>query len=268
MKNKSNIARELLPDDSSQQLLASTSLDLSISAGGDPTKRPAVGVAAPSVFIADASRMACQLMTSALGRSRYRFNVIGYATDRAGVRAGWTSKNADVAVISAHLKDGVFAGLDAVKEMRVSSPGTGVIAILDSITSPIVVETFRAGATGILSREEPFEVLSKCINAVYHGQVWASSKQIRFALDALAQTPSAETYQVKGSKRTSVLTKREESVVRLVAEGLTNYDIAKQLSLSEHTVRNYLFRIFNKVGTSNRLELALYALNRRQDFQL
>jgi DNA-binding NarL/FixJ family response regulator len=58
------------------------------------------------------------------------------------------------------------------------------------------------------------------------------------------------------------LTKREESVVQLVAEGLTNRDISRQLKLSEHTVRNYLFRIFNKVGTSNRLELALYAINR------
>jgi DNA-binding NarL/FixJ family response regulator len=51
------------------------------------------------------------------------------------------------------------------------------------------------------------------------------------------------------------------SVVRLVAEGRTNRDIARELNLSEHTVRNYLFRIFNKLGTSNRLELALYAIN-------
>ena len=206
-------------------------------------------------------------MASALGRSRYRFNVTGYATDRAGVRAGMASSKADVAVISAHLKEGVFAGLDATRDVRASCPGTGIIAILDSITPPIVVETFRAGATGILSREEPFEVLSKCINAVRQGQVWASSREVRFALDALAQTPSPETGQ-GGSKRSNVLTKREESVVRLVAEGLTNYDIARQLRLSEHTVRNYLFRIFNKVGTSNRLELALYALNRRHEPQL
>jgi DNA-binding NarL/FixJ family response regulator len=60
------------------------------------------------------------------------------------------------------------------------------------------------------------------------------------------------------------LTKREQGVVHLVAEGLTNRDISQQLNLSEHTVRNYLFRIFNKVGTSNRLELALYAIDRRE----
>ena len=58
-----------------------------------------------------------------------------------------------------------------------------------------------------------------------------------------------------------LLTKREQSLVQLVAEGRTNRDISRELKLSEHTVRNYLFRIFNKLGTSNRLELALYALN-------
>jgi len=61
-----------------------------------------------------------------------------------------------------------------------------------------------------------------------------------------------------------LLTKREEGVVHLVAEGLTNRDISHQLSLSENTIRNYLFRIFNKVGTSTRLELALYAIDRRE----
>jgi len=52
-------------------------------------------------------------------------------------------------------------------------------------------------------------------------------------------------------------------LVRLVAEGLTNRDISRQLGLTEHTVRNYLFRIFNKLGTSNRLELALYVIKQR-----
>jgi DNA-binding NarL/FixJ family response regulator len=63
-------------------------------------------------------------------------------------------------------------------------------------------------------------------------------------------------------KAQRLLTDREEGVVRLVAEGLTNRDISQQLNLSENTVRNYLFRIFNKVGTSNRLELALYSIDR------
>jgi DNA-binding CsgD family transcriptional regulator len=68
---------------------------------------------------------------------------------------------------------------------------------------------------------------------------------------------------IKGANGTHLLTKREEELVQLVAEGLTNRDIARQLNLTEHTVRNYMFRIFNKLGTSNRLELALYVIKQR-----
>src|SRR5690242_1314692 len=68
---------------------------------------------------------------------------------------------------------------------------------------------------------------------------------------------------IKSANGTRLLTRREEELVQLVAEGLTNRDISRQLSLREHTVRNYLFRVFNKLGTSNRLELALYVLKQR-----
>jgi DNA-binding NarL/FixJ family response regulator len=90
--------------------------------------------------------------------------------------------------------------------------------------------------------------------------VWASSKEFHFVIDALGSTLPARSICQKGS---GLLTKREEGVVHLVSEGLTNRDISQQLNLSEHTVRNYLFRIFNKLGTSNRRELALYAIDRR-----
>jgi len=103
------------------------------------------------------------------------------------------------------------------------------------------------------------EIVCKCIQVVYQGEVWATSKEIRFALDALADDTRAD----KSSKGRTLLTKREEGVVHLVSEGMTNRDISRLLNLSEHTVRNYLFRIFNKVGTSNRLELALYAISKK-----
>jgi DNA-binding NarL/FixJ family response regulator len=91
--------------------------------------------------------------------------------------------------------------------------------------------------------------------------VWASSKELHFVIDALGPALQAKSISLRA---TGLLTKREEGVVHLVAEGMTNRDISQELKLSEHTVRNYLFRIFNKVGTSNRLELALYAIDRRE----
>jgi DNA-binding NarL/FixJ family response regulator len=68
---------------------------------------------------------------------------------------------------------------------------------------------------------------------------------------------------ITDSRGTTLLSSREVSLVQLVAEGRTNRDISRELHLSEHTVRNYLFRIFNKLGVSTRLELAVYALNQR-----
>ena len=61
----------------------------------------------------------------------------------------------------------------------------------------------------------------------------------------------------------SLLSEREMEVVRSLAEGLTNREIAERLGLSQHTIKNYLFRVFDKLGVSNRLELALFAINHR-----
>jgi DNA-binding NarL/FixJ family response regulator len=155
------------------------------------------------------------------------------------------------------------AGFNVTREVRASYPHTDVIVLLDSTEASAVLKAFQSGARGILSRDDPFEVLCKCIHAVSQGQVWAASRELRLALDALNPPPLVSPNGAKSIKAPNMLTSREEGVVLLVAEGMTNRDISRQPQLSEHTVRNYLFRIFNKLGTSNRLELALYALQRK-----
>jgi two-component system nitrate/nitrite response regulator NarL len=213
------------------------------------------------VFIADGSQLSCQLIASAVRRGRYRTRVVGYATDAAGIREGLAESDADIAVIGARLENEDLAGFHVTREILASRSKLSVIMILDSNKPAMVVEAFRAGACGVFSRDQSSELLCKCIHAVHKGQVWASSKELHFVIEALGQAPLPRSISVRG---TGLLTKREEGVVHLVAEGMTNRDISQELKLSEHTVRNYLFRIFNKVGTSNRLELALYAIDRRE----
>jgi len=99
---------------------------------------------------------------------------------------------------------------------------------------------------------------------VHEGQVWANGQQLKFAMEALASAAPSAIVDAKG---VHLLTKRELSVVTLVAQGRSNRDISQELRLSEHTVRNYLFRIYNKLGVSTRLELAVYALNQRDAVQ-
>ena len=207
-------------------------------------------------------------MVRALQQCGRPIRVVGCATESVEIPRGLSKNSPDVAIISADLRDGRNMGIQATREIRVSHPHVHIIVLVDSPRRTMVVEGFRAGADGVFSRLQPFEMLCKCIHAVYEGQVWASSQELRFIIEAMAQN---EKQPIKSASGTRLLTKREEELVQLVAEGLTNRDISRQLSLTEHTVRNYLFRIFNKLGTSNRLELALYVIKQRggeqgQDF--
>jgi DNA-binding NarL/FixJ family response regulator len=95
---------------------------------------------------------------------------------------------------------------------------------------------------------------------VYEGQVWANSAQLRFVADALAAPPSLQNRAFSGGRP---LSNRETEIAHLVAEGLSNRQISNRLQLSEHTIKNYLFRVFEKLGVQTRVELALYALDRQ-----
>jgi DNA-binding NarL/FixJ family response regulator len=146
----------------------------------------------------------------------------------------------------------------AIRRVKNSDPELGVLLLLDSPQKGLVVEGFRAGATGILYRGQPFDDLCKAIVSVHEGQVWARSEDLHFLLEALSTMVSTKVVDAKGA---SLLSEREQQILRLVSEGLTNKEIARTLKLSEHTVKNYLFRMFDKLGVSTRVELILYAVN-------
>jgi len=211
-------------------------------------------------FIADSSSMGCELMVRALQESRQPIEVVGSATGPVEIIKALGTNHSDVAIISADLRNGPITGFQVIREVRRSFPHIRIIALVGSPDRGLVIEGFRAGADGIFSRDEPFEMLCRCIRAVCEGQIWARSEQLRYVIEALAKV---ESQPIKSANGTHLLTKREDELVKLVAEGLTNREIARQLNLTEHTVRNYLFRIFNKLGTSNRLELALYFIRQR-----
>ena len=212
-----------------------------------------------SVLVADENRMACQLLTSSLQRNS-NFRVVGCATSMSEVLAALKQEPAQVAVISANLQDGPLSGFQLLRELRSSHPRTRAVLLLDSPNRELVVDAFRGGARGIFSRSQSFKMLCKCIACVQQGQIWANNNELQFVLEALGQAAPLHIVNARGK---SLLSKREEQVVSCVAQGLTNREIARQLNLSEHTVKNYLFRIFDKLGISGRVELVLYALSHR-----
>jgi DNA-binding NarL/FixJ family response regulator len=93
------------------------------------------------------------------------------------------------------------------------------------------------------------------------GQIWLNTEQLNYLIELISETPSLRVLNTAGE---SLLTPREEQVVALVAEGLSNRQIAVELNLSEHTIKKYLFRVFDKLGISSRVELVLYAVHHGQ----
>jgi len=129
----------------------------------------------------------------------------------------------------------------------------------DQSERELAVDAFRAGVSGIFNKSAPFQNLKKCLTAVHEGQIWANNTEVQRILDALQKTATLRCVNHRGEL---LLSKREQEIVPLVAEGLTNREISARLSLSEHTVKNHLFRIYEKIGISSRVELILFATTR------
>lgn len=187
------------------------------------------------------------------------FVVASCVSDRASLLQSVRQTKPDVALVSADLQDGPLSGLAALREVREVHPSLRMILLFDRPEPNMVIEGLRAGARGVFLRcNFNFCALRKCVRRVCEGQIWLGNAELEHVLAALSQARPLRVVNPEGS---SLLSPREEEVVHLVAEGLGNREIAEQMELSEHTVKNYVFHIFDKLGVSNRVELVLYALS-------
>jgi DNA-binding NarL/FixJ family response regulator len=209
-----------------------------------------------SVLVADSVQMHSQLLTGAL-RRRPDFKVVPCEMEQPAILASIASSSIDILLVNpSHHDDACFG---AVRMVHTTHPQIPIVLLGECYGRDMVVSAFRSGVRGIFSfADASVRELCKCIHTVRDGQVWASQEQIHFLLDLICQVPSMRVINDCGR---SLLTPREQQVVALVAEGLSNRDVSRELSLSEHTVKKYLFRIFDKLGVSNRVELVLYAVN-------
>jgi DNA-binding NarL/FixJ family response regulator len=212
---------------------------------------------ATTVVVADGNRMDCQLLVQAIERHQ-RLEVRGCATTSTETIAAVRKNQPDVVMLSAHLQDGALAGLQVLQTLRGLQLSSRVVVLLDSEERDLVVKAFRAGARGIFCRTGGSAELRECIHSVHNGKIWASRTQWEWILAALAKAPIARSTQAKNTK---ILSKREMEVARLVAAAMSNRELSQKLGLSEHTVKNYMSRIFEKLGISTRTELALYVLS-------
>lgn len=205
------------------------------------------------IFVVDSSVLGTQLLVEALARDR-QFTVLESASDPLDPTV---LAETDVAILSANLRGNPTGGCELAKQMHGRRPQVRTLILIDDLSRDVIIEAFRAHARGVLQRDEPLRVLRKCIHSINKGQIWANHAQLGYVLQALNEPIPVRLVDAKG---VTLLSAREQDVVRWVAEGFTNREIADRLGLSEHTVKNYLFRIFDKLGVSNRIELILYAM--------
>lgn len=149
-----------------------------------------------------------------------------------------------------------MSGLDVARQLHEAHSRTRVIVLSASVHRAEIPHMLKLGVRGIVAKESAVDLLLKAIRAVHAGEYWVERDIVGDLLVALGRRESR-----RGAKRPFGLTPRELELVRLVATGLSNKDIARQCSLREDTVKHHMSNIFDKTGVSTRLELALFALH-------
>lgn len=147
--------------------------------------------------------------------------------------------------------------LQFLRSIRRSFPHLRCILAIDRPDMGFLVTAFQCGARGLLLGQDfSTALLAKCVRCVHDGQVWISNEVLTCVLDTFAKTaPLRGVPQIE-----ELLSPREQQVMSLVVRGLSNREIAEVLSVTENTVKKYVYEVFNKTGTSSRVELVLQAL--------
>jgi DNA-binding NarL/FixJ family response regulator len=207
-----------------------------------------------SILVAEMNFLGADLMSSALKRCQNQFDVVACAADFTVAAKKVEELRPHIALISVSLQGEQATGYKLISHIRENWPKTATVALLNDSHLEHVLEAFRCGARGVISRDQPFRTLAKCIRKVHEGHIWASSDQIGFVFESLKK--GSENFSARSTNGAlSELTPREKDVAALVIEGLRNAEIAIKLNVSEHTVRNYIMKIYDKLGVSNRVQL-------------
>ena len=146
---------------------------------------------------------------------------------------------------------------EAVVEILKRNPQLFVAVLVTHPTERETVELLRAGARGIVTRGIAPELLVRCVRKIAEGETWLDHREVNWLIKAFQN----QSVQLRSANGRPVLTEKEMMVVAGVTQGLRNRDIAQEMGATEQVIKNYLRKIYSKLGISDRLELALYTVN-------
>jgi DNA-binding NarL/FixJ family response regulator len=213
------------------------------------------------IVLVNISAMAIDLLRFAFA-GQETIRVVGCAATACELDKLLNEHSPDVALIGSSGSRQESVALPFLEQIAAAAPTVRPIVMSEDMSREDLVSFFRNGARGLICKSHTdVSLLLKCIRCVAAGQVWANSEQLEQLLRSLSHPRALKVTNLMGD---SLLSQREEQVLHLLADGLSNRDLAKTLKLSEHTVKNHLFRIFDKLGVSNRMEAVLYAISQRE----
>jgi len=182
--------------------------------------------------------------------------VVGQAESMAQALTAIQKFSADIIIFEAAL---ATDPIDALGNLQRQSPGCRLVMVLQGPDQELTLELFRRGAHAVISKEVEPEMLVECLRKVSQGDPWLEPQAVLWVLEAYR----TQGLRPAGSRPKVQLTPKESLIVSCVTQGMKNKEIALRVGTTEQVVKNYLRKVYDKLGVADRLELALYCLNHR-----
>jgi DNA-binding NarL/FixJ family response regulator len=180
--------------------------------------------------------------------------VVGQAETLPQTQSAVTKFSADVLIFESAL---AANSVEAVTELLRQAPEIKIVVVTPASDEQLTLDLFRRGAHGILSREVEPEVLVDCLRKVAAGEPWLENQAVHWVMEAFR----GHNLRPSGARPKVQLTPKETLIVSCVTQGMKNKEIAIRVGTTEQVVKNYLRKVYDKLGVADRLELALYCLS-------
>ena len=186
--------------------------------------------------------------------------IVGEVGDGEGVLAMVEQLAPDIVLLDLRMPG--MDGLSALQKMQKGSKQTKTIVLTASEDKNEFVQAMKLGCSGIVLKQTASDLIAKSIRKVHAGEIWLDSHTTAAVMRQFAAPQEAMPHSGVRTRDRSPLSQREREIVALVAQGYKNKEMAEKMFISEQTVKNHLHNIFDKLGVSDRLELALYAIHK------